>query len=233
MTTGPSRRGSVARWVVREISGTLMAGLILIVTSWRWNWAAAWVLVGIYAATFLAQAVILIPRSPELLAERSERLRPDTKPWDKKLLPFYGISALALLVIAGLDLRLGWSHPLPASVRYLGLGLALLGNGIVTWAMAVNSFFAFSVRIQKERGQKVATGGPYRMVRHPGYVGAILFALGTTLLLGSAWSLIPAAAAALLLVTRTSLEDQTLKAELDGYAGYSEKTRFRLLPGIW
>ncbi|MBN2464031.1 isoprenylcysteine carboxylmethyltransferase family protein [candidate division WOR-3 bacterium] len=229
----PGAHGSVTRWVVRELSGTAMAGLILFVVSRRWDWTAAWALVGIYAATFLAQAVVLIPRSPELLAERSARLRPGTKSWDRKLLPFYGISTLALLVVAGLDLRLGWSHPLPASVQYLGLGLALLGNGLVTWAMAANAFFAFSVRIQKERGQKVATTGPYRVVRHPGYVGAILFTLGITFLLGSIWALLPAAAAVLLLVVRTALEDLALKKELPGYVEYSGKTRFRLVPGVW
>jgi protein-S-isoprenylcysteine O-methyltransferase Ste14 len=233
MTAGPNKRGSVARWIMRELSGTAMAGLILFIASWRWNWTAAWALVGIYAATFLAQAIILIPRSPELLAERSERMRQGTKSWDKRLLPFYGISTLALLVVAGLDRRLNWGPALPAFVQYLGLGLALLGNGLVTWAMVANAFFAFSVRIQEERGQKVATGGPYKIVRHPGYTGASLFALGTAFLLGSPLSLIPAAAAILLLVVRTSLEDRTLKAELDGYADYSQRTRFRLLPGIW
>jgi len=233
MTGTASGRGSVARWVARELSGTAMAGLILYVTSGRWDWIMGWALVGVYAATFAAQAIILIPRSPELLAERSERMRQDTKSWDKTLLPFYGVSTLALLVVAGLGQRFNWSPGLPSWVQYSGLALALIGNGLVTWAMAANAFFAFSVRIQTERGQSVATGGPYGAIRHPGYAGASLFALGTALLLGSAWSLIPAAAAVLLLVIRTSLEDRTLKAELEGYADYAGRTRFRLLPGMW
>ena len=228
-----SKRGSVSRWVVRELSGTMMAGLIVLVTSGRWNWTAGWALVGVYAAAFAAQAIILIPRSPGLLADRSERMRRGTKSWDRTLLPFYGISTLALLVVAGLGQRFGWGPGFPSWVQLLGLGLALLGNGLVTWAMAANAFFAFSVRIQTERGQSVATGGPYRAIRHPGYLGAALFALGTALLLGSAWSLLPGAAAIVLLVVRTSLEDRTLKAELEGYADYSRRTRFRLLPGIW
>jgi protein-S-isoprenylcysteine O-methyltransferase Ste14 len=232
-TSADGGRGSVARWVIRELSGTVMAGLILSLASWRWNWTAAWALVGVYAATFIAQAVILVPRSPGLLAERSSRMRSSTKSWDRRLLPLYGISTLAILVVAGLDLRFGWGPSLPAFVQYLGLGLALLGNGLVTWAMAANSFFAFSVRIQKERGQSVVTSGPYAAIRHPGYVGAILFALGTAFLLGSAWSLIPAAAAIMLLIVRTALEDRTLNAELEGYSGYARRTRFRLVPGIW
>jgi len=230
---GPSRTGSVTRWVTRELSGTAIAGLILAATSGRWNWVMAWTLVGVYAVTFAAQAIILIPRHPDLLAERSERIRPGTKSWDKTLLPLYGIATLALLVVAGLDQRFVWGPSLPVSLQYLGLGIALLGNGLVTWAMTANAFFAFSVRIQTERGQSVVTVGPYAAIRHPGYAGAILFALGTALLLGSTWSLAPAALAALLLIVRTALEDRTLRAELDGYADYARSTRFRLVPGIW
>jgi len=231
--TGTTRTGSVARWVRRELSGTVTAGVILVATSGRWDWVMGWALVGIYAVSFAAQAIILIPRSPELLAERSVRMGKDTKPWDKALLPFYGLASLAVLVIAGLDIRFGWGALMPFWLQGAGFALALFGNGLVTWAMAANAFFAFSVRLQRDRGQVVASGGPYRTIRHPGYAGAALFAVATALLLGSLWSLIPAAVAVLLLVVRTSLEDRTLKAELEGYAEYSSRTRFRLVPDVW
>ena len=231
--TRTDRTGSVAKWVRRELSGTVTAGVILVTTSGRWDWVIGWALVGIYTVSFAAQAIILIPRSPELLAERSVRMGKDTKPWDRVLLPFYGLASLAVLVIAGLDIRLGWGALIPFWLQAAGFALALCGNGLVIWAMAANAFFAFSVRLQRERGQVVATGGPYRAIRHPGYAGAALFAVATALLLGSVWSLIPAAVAVLLLVVRTSLEDRTLKAELEGYAEYSSRTRFRLVPGVW
>lgn len=230
---GRTGTGSVARWVTREFSGTALVGVILVAASGRWDWVMGWALVGVYALTFAAQAAILIPRSPELLAERSKRMSKNTKPWDRILLPFYGLASLAVLVVAGLDIRLGRGTLVPFWLQGTGLLLAFFGNGLVTWAMAANAFFAFSVRLQRERGQVVATGGPYRTIRHPGYAGASLFAVATALLLGSLWSLIPAAAAVLLLVVRTSLEDRTLKTELEGYADYSSRTRFRLVPGIW
>ena len=79
----------------------------------------------------------------------------------------------------------------------------------------------------------MATAGPYRAVRHPGYVGAMLFTLATPLALGSLWALIPAGLTACITVVRTALEDRTLQEELDGYGDYARRVRHRLLPGIW
>jgi protein-S-isoprenylcysteine O-methyltransferase Ste14 len=100
-------------------------------------------------------------------------------------------------------------------------------------ATASNAFFSQIFRIQKERGHTVATGGPYRFVRHPGYVGTILFEIATPIMLGSWWALIPGGLSALLYLVRTALEDKALLDELDGYKEYAQKVRYRLLPGIW
>jgi protein-S-isoprenylcysteine O-methyltransferase Ste14 len=105
--------------------------------------------------------------------------------------------------------------------------------GIVTWAEAVNKFFEPTVRIQTDRGQTVIDSAPYATVRHPGYVGGLLFAVGTALGLGSLWALIPAGIACLLLILRTQWEDQTLQAELPGYREYTERVRYKLIPGVW
>jgi len=75
--------------------------------------------------------------------------------------------------------------------------------------------------------------GPYRLVRHPGYLGAILGALATPLMLGSLWTFVPAAIVAALFAVRTHLEDQTLRRELQGYERYAQRTRFRLVPWVW
>jgi protein-S-isoprenylcysteine O-methyltransferase Ste14 len=99
--------------------------------------------------------------------------------------------------------------------------------------MASNAFFSEGVRIQAERGHVVATGGPYRCVRHPGYVGTILTQLATPFLLGSPWALIPSVVSAALFVVRARLEDKTLMEELPGYKAYAQRTPSRLLPGVW
>jgi protein-S-isoprenylcysteine O-methyltransferase Ste14 len=99
--------------------------------------------------------------------------------------------------------------------------------------MMVNTHFETTVRIQNDRGHKVITDGPYKMVRHPGYVGAILWVVATPLIIGSIVGLIPAVIACFVLIIRTLFEDSTLHRELDGYAEYAGKIKYRLLPGIW
>ncbi|MGE5264707.1 MAG: methyltransferase family protein, partial [Acidobacteriota bacterium] len=83
------------------------------------------------------------------------------------------------------------------------------------------------------RSHAVATGGPYRYIRHPGYLGAIAFEMAVSFLLASWWSFIPSGLGAILLVLRTALEDRTLQADLSGYADYARRVRYRLLPGVW
>jgi protein-S-isoprenylcysteine O-methyltransferase Ste14 len=99
--------------------------------------------------------------------------------------------------------------------------------------MVENRFFSGVVRIQTERGHTVCDTGPYRIVRHPGYAGNVLALPGVVLALSSLWTLIPAAAALIVAVTRTALEDRTLQEELPGYADYARRVRYRLLPGIY
>lgn len=128
--------------------------------------------------------------------------------------------------------RMAWSV-VPLSV--VVLGYILLGTGIAlgTWAQAVSRFFEPGVRLQRERGQHVVSNGPYAIVRHPGYVSAMMVFIGLALALASWWALIPAAWASAFLIVRTSWEDALLRAELDGYADYARHVRFRLMPGLW
>ncbi len=99
--------------------------------------------------------------------------------------------------------------------------------------MGVNPFFEKTVRIQTERGHHVIDSGPYRYVRHPGYVGLFGWSLSAPLLLGSWWAFIPATLSVFALVIRTALEDQTLRDELAGYEEYVSRVHYRLIPGIW
>lgn len=225
------RRG-VIRWLIREATGCVLVALSLFVPAGRWGWGMGWALVAIYAAWTTVSAILLIPRAPELLIERAMRRR-DTPSWDKKLLSLIGLSTLARNLVAGLDLRYGWSCALPDWARWIALALAAAGYALVAWAMVSNAFFAAINRIQVERDHHVVTGGPYRFVRHPAYTGTLVFELLTPLMLGSWWALLAGGVNALLLIVRTALEDRMLHQELPGYRAFAERTRYRLLPGVW
>ena len=157
----------------------------------------------------------------------------DTKRWDKILAPLLGLGSILILVVAGLDKYYARSPASSLTVNLIALFGIVLGYGFSAWALVENRFFSGSVRIQTERGHHVVTNGPYRIMRHPGYAGGLLGYIFISLLLDSLWSFVPVFLLMVVMVVRTALEDKTLQAELPGYKEYAQKTRYRILPGVW
>lgn len=210
----------------------VLQGVILFGTAGRLNWIWAWVFLAICLLTVVINGAIALRVHPETIAERG-RL-PETAGWDKVV---SGLGGLAMYVVtplvAGPDQRFHWTRGLSTTWNIVG-GVALAAAwGLVAWAMITNAYFSTAVRIQTEGGHAVCSSGPYRFVRHPGYVGYGVQSLATGLLLGSLWTLPVGIATAVLTVIRTSLEDRFLQAELPGYAEYVQRVRYRLVPGIW
>ncbi len=223
-------QGIRRRAVQLAVSGLVMAAAMF-VPAGRLGWWQAIAVLAIYVGDIAFNALVVLRRDPELIAERAESLK-HTKGWDKPVAGVITVASLLVLVVAGLDFRFGWSTvPLAASVA--GLLLVLAGSAAVSWAMSANRFFARVVRIQAERGQQVCDSGPYRLVRHPGYAGMIGYSFGLSVGLGSWWAAIPSLLAAGGYVVRTALEDRTLRSELAGYGDYAARVRYRLLPAIW
>ncbi len=222
----------LVRWAVRETMGVVMAAVILMLAAGRWDWLWGWVAVGVLAFWVIATALAVIPRDPQVLAERLGP-RKDAKKWDTAIVSLIGVIILAVYLVAGLDIRYTWTTGFPLAAQIVGTIAAVVGYTIVVWATATNAFFSLNVRIQKERGHSVVTSGPYRFVRHPGYVGSILAYLGTPVLLGSWWAILFGIAMVILMIVRTALEDRTLQNELPGYPEYARNVHYRLLPGIW
>ncbi len=230
---GANYSRGVVRWAVQIIFMTAITGLILFLVAGRLSWIGGWAFLGMNIFNQLLSAFILIPRQPDLLSERSQ-VQPGTKSWDRFFTPAITVfGTLALIIVAALDARFHWSVPINPWIWWLALALAFLCQLFVLWAMASNRFFATTVRIQEERGHQVVTVGPYRYVRHPGYAGSVVYTLLIPLVLGSLWTFIPALITIGLLVARTALEDQTLRAELPGYQEYAQSVPHRLLPGVW
>jgi protein-S-isoprenylcysteine O-methyltransferase Ste14 len=232
LNTGSDIRAGILKRGVQIGMQLLIIAGILFVSSGRLNWWMAWVYLAIFAIGVIINATFLMRISPELIAERA-RLGTNAKDWDKVLGTLWGIMSLVALLIAGLNMRFAWPPLIPLELQLGAVVFVVLGSALASWAMISNAFFAGAVRIQEERGHTTVSAGPYRFIRHPGYAGWILSGLALALMLGSLWALIPAVLAAIALVARTALEDQTLQEELDGYSEYAQRVRYRLVPGIW
>ena len=109
----------------------------------------------------------------------------------------------------------------------------IAANALQIWAMAVNTFFSTALRLQAERGHQLVRSGPYRYVRHPGYLAMLLIVLSTAFALGSKLALLPATMYGALILFRAVREDQFLLTNLPGYADYIEGAPYRLIPGVW
>jgi protein-S-isoprenylcysteine O-methyltransferase Ste14 len=226
LATGIALRiGAIAFFLILE-------AVILFVAAGRLDWTWAWIYLAICVGTVLVNGTLMFRASPETIAERG---RPgETQTWDKVVSGLWSLALYLLLpLVAGLDVRFAWSGDLAVAWNVAGAAVLVAGLGLAAWAMLANAYFSTAVRIQGDRGQTVCRSGPYRLVRHPGYVGFILQSFGTALVLGSLWALVPGVAAASLMVIRTALEDRFLQAELPGYRDYTRDVRHRLVPGIW
>ena len=201
-----------------------------------WQWWEAWTLIGLWTVFGIVMTHYLLRHDPALLAERMKflPLQKKQKVWDKVLMLLFFIAGIGLYLIPGFDvLRYEWSEPLPVWMKILAMLVHLPCFLFLGWVMRENPYLSQVVKIDKGRGHKVVTTGPYALVRHPMYTVVIVLLFAVPVALGSRFALILAVFLTLLLITRTYLEDRTLHAELDGYPEYAKQTRYRLIPGIW
>ncbi len=179
--------------------------------------------------------IYLYFKDPELLNERfGPPVQKDQKPWDKFLLVVFFLGFLGWFAIMPLDARrFGWSPVFPLWLRLLGVIVFVAGFYFLFSAMRENTFAAPVVKMQRERGQKVISTGPYAMVRHPMYTGGLLLFIGGPLLLGSVLGLLVGAVLIVILVVRILGEEKMLRQELPGYTDYTKHVRARLIPFLF
>ena len=193
-----------------------------------------WIFFGASFINYSASTVVQYTLNPELLVQRLKIKREGSKLWDEVLMRAMNLTVLIVVpVVAGLDIGRVQSPSLDVPFAVAGFVLFTISTILLNWAMIANPHFEPTVRIQKNRDHKVIASGPYKNVRHPGYLAAILFALSIPLIIGSVLTLIPSGIYSILMMIRTSLEDRTLHKELDGYSEYAKRVRYRLCPGIW
>lgn len=206
-------------------------GAVLCLSAGRLDLLRGWIYLALYTAIFAATSALLLAKNPEVIAARA-KLHKDAKRFDKVFTLVYSILLFVTPAVAGLEVRFGRT-PIGFGAVYAGAALLVVGAVPIAGALLVNPFLETQVRIQSDRGHRVVTSGPYRLVRHPMYAGVLLNCVAVPLILGSWWAFIPAGVSVPLFVWRTIMEDRTLRKELPGYEDYARTTRYRLLPGVW
>jgi protein-S-isoprenylcysteine O-methyltransferase Ste14 len=223
-------RQSFYKWWKKNISWLFITGIVLLVSAGRLAWTAAWVYL---AAILLIILINAFKMDPELMAERAG-LQEGTARWDLYLSVFVAMAGpLLTVLVAGLDQRYGWSGVVALWQQAIALLLFLAAGFIGAWAMVANRYFSATVRLQSDRGHSVAKGGPYGVIRHPGYAAGIISILSTPVLLESWIALIPAIIVVAGYIVRTALEDSFLQKNLPGYRDYVSTVQYLLISGFW
>lgn len=220
----------LTRGATRNLLGVSLAGTTLIVSAGGVRWAGAWIFLGSLFVVQLVNVTVLANVNPAVLTERLSRETPRER-WDLIIFTMLSVLAFAVVLAAGLDRRFGWAPPLPTWSRVAAALLIVLGDAVFLWAVALNRYFSKFVRVRAD--QRVVSTGPYRWVRHPGYLGWLCFWLGLVMLLGSPLALALAGVSVPLVAGRAVLEERVLRDELDSYTSYAGRVRHRLIPLVW
>jgi protein-S-isoprenylcysteine O-methyltransferase Ste14 len=227
-----SKKPSYLKIMIRTWLFVFLISISIFILAGRINYWQGWLFIAGYISFFLIYSVSFANKK-EFILERAKP-GPGRKSWDKFFFLLYLPISFSVFAVAALDAgRFKWTAKLPAFVYIISYIVLVLSLSTSLWAMWTNKFFSSVVRIQTDRGQYVIRSGPYRFIRHPGYLAGCLAFTSVAPALGSIWALIPASLTVLLIVIRTYLEDKTLKEELQGYSEYAKNVKFRLLPYIW
>jgi protein-S-isoprenylcysteine O-methyltransferase Ste14 len=212
----------LVRW---SLANALLAGISFLCTGGVNQPTVTLYLVAFGLIDFISILVI----SPALARERSA---PGSEGADPTVRPAASILFVATVVFGALDAgRLHWTFPFPKGVQMAAFAIYIVASALQIWAMVVNSFFSTALRLQA--GHQLVRSGPYRYVRHPGYLAMLLIVLSTAFALGSKVALFPATMYGTLILFRAAREDEFLLSNLPGYADYIEGARYRLIPGVW
>lgn len=213
----------LARWAMIT---TIIAAIVLGISGrwtdpWLWAFIAVLSSAGLYVALVLADDVA------------QERFRPPELGADRHWLRAVQLVGLAHVIVGAFDVGRWHLTYIPAPVRVVGLVVMIVSVALVFYSMTVNRFFSAVIRIQKDRGHQVVDQGPYSVIRHPGYAGMIPAVPAGALVMGSWLGFALAVVYSLLMLRRVVFEDGYLRENLSGYLDYTQRVRYRLIPGLW
>ncbi len=221
------------RGIIREFSAVPAGGALLFTSAGTLHWDRGWIYLSLAAAYQAAYVILLLKTNPALLNERGTLKWKETRRYDRYFIVFHVLCYCVALVVGGLDsVRFGWSHA-PGAALTPGVLMFLFSSLITLWAYRANARFLLTLRKDAGVCGEVCTTGPYRYIRHPGYLGAIIAASSFPLITGSMYSMVPVFFIIANIIVRTHFEDSALTCELEGYCTYAERTPYRLVPYLW
>jgi protein-S-isoprenylcysteine O-methyltransferase Ste14 len=191
----------------------------------------AWVFIAVFLVSTLLPSIYLAVKDPAALQRRMKAgPTAETRLVQKLVITGTVLAVVAVLVISALDHRFDWA-PVATPVIVIGDVLVAVGLLLAQLVVIQNSYAAATITVEAD--QKVVSTGLYGLVRHPMYVGTLIMLIGTPLALDSYWGLLAIALALPVLAARIEDEEKLLREELDGYDEYTQKVRYRLMPGVW
>lgn len=206
----------------------MLVGAFLFLPAWTFDYPHAYLFLTILFVPMLFVGIILYIKNPELLSKRLESK--EKQATQKGVVSLSALMFPAGFIVSALDFRFGWSR-VPSAVVIIAAVLFLLGYGMYAEVMRENTYLSRTIEVQEN--QKVVSTGLYGIVRHPMYLATLLMFLPIPLILGSFWGLIPFAFYPVIIVIRILDEEKLLARELDGYAEYKNKVKYRLVPFVW
>jgi protein-S-isoprenylcysteine O-methyltransferase Ste14 len=222
------------RLIVGVVAYVALFAVLLFVPAGTVEWRRAWVLLGVLLVARTATVWSVARVNPELMVERTALPIHRGQPVDRVLVSLFMASFAALVAFCAADV---WRlHLLPAPPVVLsaaGLAAFAFGWWICARVLLTNAFATTVVRHQEERAHRVVDTGVYAVVRHPMYAAQIPLLAGMGLWLGSTAGALAAAVPMAILAVRIVFEERFLRGHLDGYADYTRRVRWRLVPGLW
>lgn len=222
----------LSRKTLAGVARTQIAlAIMLFVPAWTLAYWQAWLYWSLSTGAAFATALYFLERDPALMRRRLEvGARAEPLRSQKIIQGLGGLLFAAMFIVAGIEYHVHGSQVPPLGVLVAD-AFVMAGLALTFLVFKANTYTASTVTV--EAGQRVATSGPYAIVRHPMYAASVIWFLATPFALGSPWALVPAILMSVTVGVRLVDEERHLRKSLPGYDAYCDQVRWRLIPGIW
>lgn len=214
--------------LIKFICGLLLVGLLIFLPAGTLNYIGGWTFLGLLFVPIFIMGIVLLLKAPDLLKKRLDGKEKEST--QKGVVAFSALIFIAGFVVAGLDFRFGWSN-VPTVVVIIASVLFLVAYGLYAEVMRENAYLSRTIEVQEN--QKVIDTGLYSVVRHPMYMATILLFLMIPLILGSWYAFIIFCGYPIIIALRIKNEEKVLAEQLDGYAEYKQKVKYKIIPFVW